>query len=85
MACSESRLGSPGLSSLLAGHSVRAFAALFVPVSIILLPQMTDLGYRLPWGFDPGVSAAWLVCVLLLVLYVAALWLVKRIGSMNVV
>ncbi len=75
----------PGLSSLLAGHSVRAFAALFVPVSIILLPQMTDLGYRLPWGFDPGVSAAWLVCVLLLVLYVAARWLVKRTRSMNVV
>ena len=75
----------PGLTSFLAGRSYRTFGALLIPVAIVLLPQMTDLGYRLPWGFDPGVSAAWLVCGLLLVLYLAVRWMLERLGDAGVV
>ena len=44
----------PGLRWIQEGHGWRAYFAVLVPVSVLLLPRLTTLGYRLPWGFDPG-------------------------------
>ncbi|HVR30819.1 MAG TPA: tetratricopeptide repeat protein [Thermoanaerobaculia bacterium] len=63
---------APGLPSLLDGRGWRAFCALLAPVAILLLPRMTALGYRLPWGFNPGASTVWVVSITLLLLYLAA-------------
>jgi tetratricopeptide (TPR) repeat protein len=59
----------PGFSSARAGEGVRAFLALVVPVALVLLPLSGGLGYRIPWGYDPGSFLAWIVCVFGLLLY----------------
>jgi len=74
----------PGLPSMLAGRGGKAFFALLVPVAVILLPRMTVLGFRLPWGYDPGVSMAWMASAVLLALYLGARWLVARMGMADV-
>jgi tetratricopeptide (TPR) repeat protein len=68
----------PGLLSLHKGRGWRAYFALLVPISLLLLPRVTTLGYRLPWGFNPGMATIWLVGGLLLVSYLLVRWLWAR-------
>jgi tetratricopeptide (TPR) repeat protein len=62
----------PGLSSAEAGDGGRAFLALLAPVALLMLPRFELLGYRIPWGYDPGNFAAWAVAVTGLLLYLGA-------------
>lgn len=59
----------PGFSSARSGEGGRAFLALLLPVALLLLPLSGGLGYRIPWGYDPGSLLAWIVCVFGLLLY----------------
>jgi hypothetical protein len=74
----------PGLPSMVAGHGARSFLALLVPVGVILLPRSTSLGYRLPWGFDPGASLVWVSCFVLLALFLGGRWLFRRLELTDV-
>ena len=62
----------PGLEEAAVGEGVAAFLALLLPVALLMLPLFGKLGYRLPWGYDPGSSLAWIVTVLGLSLYLGA-------------
>jgi tetratricopeptide (TPR) repeat protein len=53
------RAALPGLASLRAGEGGRAFAAIALPIALLLLPLGRSVGYRLPLGYDPGAGAAW--------------------------
>jgi|HubBroStandDraft_3_1064219.scaffolds.fasta_scaffold00343_4 tetratricopeptide (TPR) repeat protein len=66
------RVVSPGLPSAQAGEGVRAFLALLLPAGLLMLPLFDRLGYRIPWGYDLGNSAAWPASILGLLLYLAA-------------
>ena len=37
-----------------------------------MLPLAGDLGYRIPWGYDPGRTTLWTFTVLGLLLYLGA-------------
>jgi tetratricopeptide (TPR) repeat protein len=62
----------PGLSSAAAGEGVRAFGALLLPIALATLPWLDRLGYRVPWGYDPGSAVCWIISLLGLALYLAA-------------
>jgi len=62
----------PGLASAEAGDGARAFLALLAPVALLMLPRFERLGYRIPWGYDPGNLASWTLAVAGLLLYVGA-------------
>jgi tetratricopeptide (TPR) repeat protein len=64
----------PGLLSLHEGRGWRAFFAVLLPVAVLLLPRMTTLGYRLPWGFNPGTATIWVLGTLLLLFYLLLRW-----------
>jgi tetratricopeptide (TPR) repeat protein len=59
----------PGAAAAEAGEGVRGFLALLLPAALFILPLFGRLGYRLPWGYDPGSSTAWIVAILGLTLY----------------
>lgn len=59
----------PGFSSARAGEGARAFFALLLPTGLLLLPFLGRLGYRIPWGYDPGSYLAWIASILGLLLY----------------
>lgn len=59
----------PGFGSSEEGEGGRAYLALLVPVALLLLPFFRRLGYRIPWGYDPGNLTAWIVAVLGLLIY----------------
>jgi tetratricopeptide (TPR) repeat protein len=61
----------PGLSAAETGEGGRAFLALLVPAALLTLPLFERIGYRIPWGYDAGGSAAWIVSIAGLVLYLA--------------
>jgi tetratricopeptide (TPR) repeat protein len=60
----------PGAPSAAAGEGVKAFLALLLPVALLMLPMFGRIGYRIPWGYDPGSFTAWIVMILGLSLYV---------------
>ena len=60
----------PGLTSAEAGEGLRSFLALLLPVALLMLPLFGGLGYRIPWGYDPGNLTAWILAILGLSLYV---------------
>lgn len=62
----------PGLASAEAGDGARAFLALLAPAALLMLPRFERLGYRIPWGYDPGSLASWTLAVAGLLLYVGA-------------
>ena len=62
----------PGLGSAEAGDGARAFLALLAPVALLMLPRFERLGYRIPWGYDPGHVASWTLAVAGLLLYLGA-------------
>jgi hypothetical protein len=75
----------PGLRSLHEGRGGRAFLAVLVPVAVLLVPRMTTLGYRLPWGFNPGTATIWVLGAVLLLSYLALRWMWARSEAANVV
>jgi tetratricopeptide (TPR) repeat protein len=62
----------PGLSSAEAGEGARAFLALLAPAALLMLPLFERLGYRIPWGYDAGSLAPWIVSISGLLLYLGA-------------
>ncbi len=62
----------PGLVSAEAGEGPQSFLALLLPAALLMLPLFGGLGYRIPWGYDPGNLAAWILAILGLSLYVGA-------------
>ena len=65
----------PGLFSLGVGEGGRAFAAIALPMTCLLLPLGRSLGYRLPLGYDPGGAALWALGACgLVAFYAARLW-----------
>jgi hypothetical protein len=74
----------PGLRSLHDGRGWRAFLAILVPVSVLLVPRMTTLGYRLPWGFNPGAATVWVLGTVFLLSYLALRWMWARSGGTDV-
>ncbi len=62
----------PGLSSAEAGEGARAFLALLAPAALLMLPLFERLGYRIPWGYEAGSLAPWIVSTLGLLLYLGA-------------
>ncbi len=66
------RVFLPGLAAAEAGEGGRSFLALLVPVTLLLLPLGGRIGYRVPWGYDPGNLVPWMVAVAGLVVYLGA-------------
>jgi tetratricopeptide (TPR) repeat protein len=62
----------PGLAAAETGEGGRSFLALLVPVALLLLPLGGRIGYRVPWGYDPGNLVPWIVAVAGLVVYLGA-------------
>lgn len=59
----------PGAAAAEAGEGIGAFLSLLLPVSLLMLPLFGKLGYRLPWGYDPGSLTAWVLTILGLTFY----------------
>lgn len=73
------RVFLPGLRSAEEGEGGKVYAALLVPLAFLMLPLFQGIGYRIPWGYDPGNSAAWIVAILgLALIFVARLRLERR-------
>jgi tetratricopeptide (TPR) repeat protein len=66
------RILLPGLASAESGEGARSFLAILVPVGLLTLPLFGVLGYRIPWGYDPGNLSSWIVAILGLLLYLGA-------------
>jgi tetratricopeptide (TPR) repeat protein len=66
------RILLPGVAAAEAGEGGRAYLALLAPAALLTLPLAGDLGYRIPWGYDPGSSILWTFAVLGLLLYFGA-------------
>lgn len=66
------RILVPGLTSAEAGEGVRTYLSLLLAAGLLMLPLFGRLGYRIPWGYDPGNLPAWIVAVLGLLLYFGA-------------
>jgi len=62
----------PGFPSAEVGEGGKTFLALLVPVALLMLPLFGDLGYRIPWGYDPGSSMPWSLAALGLAIYLLA-------------
>ncbi len=66
------RILVPGLSSSEAGEGVRAYLSLLLATGLLMLPLFGRLGYRIPWGFDPGNLTAWILAILGILLFLGA-------------
>ena len=66
------RILVPGLASAEAGEGLRADLALLLAVGLLMLPLFGRLGYRIPWGYDPGRLTAWVVAILGILLFFGA-------------
>jgi tetratricopeptide (TPR) repeat protein len=66
------RILLPGMAAAEAGEGGKTYLALLVPAGLLTLPLAGDLGYRIPWGYDPGSSTLWTFAVLGLLLYLGA-------------
>jgi tetratricopeptide (TPR) repeat protein len=63
------RILLPGFEAAAFGEGFRAFLSLLLPAALVMLPLFGTLGYRLPWGYDPGRTTGWIVTILGLSLY----------------
>jgi tetratricopeptide (TPR) repeat protein len=69
----------PGLRSAEAGEGLQVYAALLLPLAFLMIPLFRRIGYRIPWGYDPGNFASWIVAILgLALIFVARLRLEQR-------
>jgi tetratricopeptide (TPR) repeat protein len=66
------RILLPGVAAAEAGEGGRAFLALLVLAGLLTLPMAGDLGYSIPWGYDPGNATLWTFTALGLLLYFGA-------------
>jgi tetratricopeptide (TPR) repeat protein len=66
------RILLPGLGSADEGEGFKSYVALVVPVGLLMLPLLERLGYRIPWGYDPGNLTAWILAILGISLYLGA-------------
>jgi tetratricopeptide (TPR) repeat protein len=62
----------PGMAAALDGRGGGAFAELLLPVALLTLPLVGTLGYRIPWGYEPGDFVIWGIAGLGTLLYVSA-------------
>ena len=62
----------PGFRSAEAGEGGRVYGALLVPLALVMLPFFQGIGYRIPWGYDPGNVVSWIVAILGLVVWFGA-------------
>ena len=61
----------PGVEPLANGHAGRAFLSLLLPVALLTLPIVNVLGYRVPWGYEPGGFLIWAITGIGILLYVS--------------
>jgi tetratricopeptide (TPR) repeat protein len=66
------RILLPGFGSAEEGEGFKSYAALVLPVGLLMLPLLERLGYRIPWGYDPGNLTAWILAILGISLYLGA-------------
>ena len=59
----------PGFSEAEMGYWGQAFVGLLVPVSLVTLPMMEHIGFRIPWIFGAGTLGVWLVSGVGLAIY----------------
>jgi len=59
----------PGIGAAEIGEGGKAFAALLVPIALLMLPLLGRLGVPIPWRYDPGSSLSWVIAILGLSLY----------------
>lgn len=62
----------PGFRSAEQGEGVKSYAALLLPLGLLMLPFFQGVGYRVPWGYDPGNVTSWIVAILGLALWFGA-------------
>lgn len=61
----------PGLTEARSERGFRTLRSLWLPVALLTLPLVTLLGYRVPWGYDPGGSLMWAVAGIGLLAYMS--------------
>ncbi|HXU46176.1 MAG TPA: hypothetical protein VN783_11670 [Thermoanaerobaculia bacterium] len=66
------RVFLPGFPSAEVGDGGRGFFALLAPLVLASIPFASRLGYRIPWGYEPGPGAGWIVALVGLAAYFAA-------------
>jgi tetratricopeptide (TPR) repeat protein len=59
----------PGLASAEIGEGGRSFLAILLATALLMLPQLGKIGVHIPWRYDPGNFASWIVAILGLLLY----------------
>lgn len=62
----------PGFASAEVGEGGRCVLAILVPLVLLMLPLFGRVGYRIPWSYDPGNHASWIIAILGLLLYLGA-------------
>jgi tetratricopeptide (TPR) repeat protein len=62
----------PGFASAEVGEGGRCFLAILLPLVFLLIPLLGRVGYRIPWSYDPGNLASWIIAILGLSLYFGA-------------
>jgi len=65
------RILVPGMAAAIDGHGERAFAELLLPVALLTLPLVGVLGYRIPWGYEPGGLLIWAISGLGMLAYLS--------------
>lgn len=63
------RILVPGLTSAEAGEGIRSYLSLLLTAGLLMLPLFGRLGYRIPWGYDPGNLTAWILAILGVLLF----------------
>jgi tetratricopeptide (TPR) repeat protein len=65
------RILVPGMAAAIDGHGERAFGELLLPVALLTLPLVGVIGYRIPWGYDPGGLVIWAISGLGMLAYLS--------------
>lgn len=68
------RVMVPGLAASEDGAGGTAFGLVLLPVSLLLLPLASALGWRLPWGYEAGHLLGWVTALLGLSLFFGLRW-----------
>jgi tetratricopeptide (TPR) repeat protein len=66
------RILLPGVAAAEVGEGGKTYLALLMPATLLTLPFAGNVGYRIPWGYDPGNWLPWTFAVLGLSLYFGA-------------
>jgi tetratricopeptide (TPR) repeat protein len=63
------RVFLPGLASAEIGEGGRSFLAILFVAGLLMLPWFGTIGVHIPWRYDPGNWASWIVAITGLALY----------------